>query len=57
MLETDKLIRSTRISIQIALENQKEALKKLEIAEEELQQKRNIVEERLEILHELIEGE
>ena len=56
-METDKLIRATRISIQIALENQKEAFKKLEIAEEELQQKRNIVEERLEILHELIEGE
>ena len=56
-METDKLIRATRISIQIGLENQREAFKKLEIAEEELKQTINIVEEKLEILHELIEGE
>ena len=56
-METDKLIRVTRISIQIALANQREAFKKLEIAEKELQQIMDIVEEKLELLHELTKGE
>ena len=56
-MKTDKLIRATRISIQIGLANQREAYKKLEIAEEELQRTKNIVEQKLELLHELIEEE
>ena len=56
-METDKLIRVTRISIQIAIANQREAFKKLEIAEKELQQIMVLVEEKLELLHELTKGD
>ena len=46
-METDKLIKATRIAIQIALANERQAFRKLEIAEEELQQKRDEIKSKL----------
>ena len=56
-METDKLIKATRIAIQIALANERQAFKKLEIAGKELQQKRKIVSTKLKTLKQLLEEE
>lgn len=56
-MKTDKLIKATKIAIEIALANERQAFKKLEIAEEELQQARKISNNKISLLQELLEEE
>tara|TARA_R100001480_G_scaffold9148_3_gene17552 strand:- start:1156 stop:1323 length:168 start_codon:yes stop_codon:yes gene_type:complete len=53
----DRLIRATKIAIQIALANERQAFNKLEIAEEELQKARQISNNKISLLQELLEEE
>tara|TARA_B100001939_G_C16580758_1_gene462648 strand:- start:395 stop:568 length:174 start_codon:yes stop_codon:yes gene_type:complete len=56
-METNKLIRATKIAIHIALANERQAINKLEIAEEELKQARQISNNKISLLQELLEEE
>ena len=56
-METNRLIKATKIAIHIALANEREAINKLEIAEEELQKAREISNNKISLLQELLEEE
>ena len=56
-MKTDKLIKASKIAVHIALENERKAINKVKIAEEELEQARQISNNKISLLQELLEEE
>lgn len=56
-MKTDKLIRASKIAVHIAFENEKKAMDKVKIAEEELEQARQTSNNKISLLQELLEEE